>query len=90
MSEKKKVQSNNKSDLNNILQNIDMNQIMSIFNSLNTNPTTDLEVKKDTVQKKNKEIELLKALKPLMNDERGHIIDAIIQFYAISKILSNK
>lgn len=66
----------------NLLSSIDISQLSSLFGFANTKPEGG-----NVHRKGNREIEVLNAIKPMVNSERGELIDMILQIYSISRIL---
>ncbi|MFL0245945.1 hypothetical protein [Candidatus Clostridium stratigraminis] len=72
----------NPNQLSGLLNNVDINQLRNMFQGFNNgqsgggNPIGNI-----------RSVELLNAMKPLVNAERSQIIDSIIQLYNISQIM---
>ncbi len=78
----------NPNQLSGLLNNIDMNQISSMLQGMNGGSsgsgggnTTSSQGSYD------KRMELLNAMKPLVDAEKSQLIDSIIQIYNISRIM---
>lgn len=65
-----------------LLNSIDISQLSSLFGSGGINSEGSIKSKKGT-----REIEILNAIKPMVNTQRGELIDLILQIYTISRIL---
>lgn len=70
-------------DINKLLQNVDLNEIMNIMGNLNLPQNNGKKMKRE------KRIEVLNAVKPLLTAEKSDIVDTIIQLYFIKKIISH-
>lgn len=83
--------------LNGLFNNVDMNQLSSILSGMggnmrgNTNGNTNASnnnISPNAAQPAgDRRIDLLNAIKPLVDAERSNFIDTVIQLYAISKII---
>lgn len=86
-----------KSNLGNIaslLKNVDINQILGLLNSIDISQFSSLlgsssvnSEGNNNSRKSSREIEVLNAIKPMVNAQRGELIDLVMQIYAISRIL---
>lgn len=75
------------SNIANMLNNIDIGQLSSLLGSFNPGSSEDDKRSRSSGRGGEKAIELLNALKPVVNSDRAEIIDMVIQMYVISKIL---
>jgi hypothetical protein len=75
-------------NLANLLSNIDMSQLSDFMSNLGMNSEEDNANGSTGVN--DKRIELLSAIKPMLDSEKGQILDTIMQLYGISKILKKK
>lgn len=69
-----------------ILNGIDINQLKNMFQNFNGNQEKGQGVPRNSTSNF-RSIEILNAIKPLVNAERSQLIDSIIQLYTISKII---
>jgi hypothetical protein len=79
----------NPNQLSNMLNNIDMNQLSGMlqgFNNQGNENSTNVSGQQQSGVG-DKRIELLNAIKPLVDADKTRIIDSIIQMYTISKIV---
>lgn len=74
----------NPNQLAGLLNGIDINQLKGMFQNFNNGGNQD--GKKAQIGN-GRSLELLNAIKPLVNAERSQLIDSIIQIYTISKII---
>lgn len=84
-------------DLNSIaglLKNVDISQLLGLINSVDIGQLSSLfgfmnsgNSIAESGKSRNREIEILSAIKPMVNSQRGELIDMILQIYAISRIL---
>lgn len=75
----------NPNQLTNMLGNFDMNQLTSMLQGFNTQNGEN--VQQNRTQSGDRRIELLNAIKPLVDAEKSKIIDSFIQMYTITKIV---
>lgn len=84
--------SNGNNNLMELLNNIDQEQISSLLSSLNLgniNSAENNDSNSDTNRNDNdKTLQILNAIKPMVNAERGELIDRLIQLYTISRIIN--
>lgn len=76
------------SQIMNLLGSVDMSQISSLFGSMSGgggNAATGAGP--GPIRGRNREFEVLNAIKPMVSSERADLIDIILQIYTISKIL---
>lgn len=83
-----------------MLNNIDLSQVSSMLSGLNSGGNGNGNGNENENESRNynqlssgqgdKRVEILNAIKPLMDEEKGNLISSIIQLYTISKILKNK
>lgn len=77
-----------------MLNNIDISQVSSMLSGLNSGGSGNENESRDYNQHSSgqgdKRVDILNAIKPLMDEEKGNLINSIIQLYTISKILKNK
>lgn len=79
-----------------MLNNIDISQVSSMLSGLNSggsgneNENESRNYNQHSSGQGDKRVEILNAIKPLMDEEKGNLINSIIQLYTISKILKNK
>lgn len=85
MSEHKKKHDNENTDFSKLLNNIDINELMNAFGSMDFSKDNGNVIQG---KKGKKGIEVLNAVKPLVDSQRSQIIDTIIQLYYIKKIIS--
>lgn len=79
---------NNQQNFNNLgqlLNNIDINQVMSQLSQMNGAPGAPPQMQGQGP--KDPRLDLLNAMKPFLNTRRGGMIDKIGQFYSIMKIV---
>lgn len=69
-----------------LLNNVDLNQLSSMFQGMNSNEAPNTQVA-PTIGSGDRRVELLNAIKPLVDADKSRIIDTMIQIYAISKIM---
>lgn len=97
------VNTNSNNNLMEMLNNIDKEQISSLLSSMNLgninldgNNSNEFDSNEDNSNETNnvnnidnsdKTVQILNAIKPMVNAERGEIIDRLIQLYAISRII---
>jgi hypothetical protein len=78
----------NSNQLSGLLNNVDLNQITSMIQGMNPGNGGNTDVKsKPSPVINDKRIELLNALKPLVDSEKSLLLDKIIQLYTISRIV---
>ena len=80
----------NPNQLSSMLNNIDMNQLSGMlqgFNNQGNQNRTSENGQQQRSATNDKRIELLTAIKPLVDADKSRIIDSIIQMYTISKIV---
>lgn len=79
-----------------MLNNIDINQVSSMLSGLNSGGSGNGDGSENRSFSENspiqgdKRVDILNAIKPLMDEEKGNFINSVIQLYMISKILKNK
>lgn len=79
--------------LSSLLKNVDISQVMNLLNTVDISQLASLfgssnrETNVASGKRRSKEVEVLSAIKPMVNSQRGELIDMILQVYAISKIL---
>ena len=75
--------------LSGLLNNIDLNQLSSMFKGMGgggSGGSSSTEPGASQVGQ-DKRMDILNAIKPLVNSERSQLIDSIIQIYNISRIM---
>jgi hypothetical protein len=78
----------NPNQLAGLLNNVDINQLTSMLQGMNLNSGANANVKsKANTVINDRRIELLNAIKPLVDSEKSLLIDRIIQLYTISRIV---
>lgn len=83
-----------------MLKNVDMSQIMNLMGSLDMSQISSMfgamsggagnaaaGAEPGPTRGRNREFEVLNAIKPMVSSERADLIDIILQIYTISKIL---
>ncbi|MCM0649847.1 hypothetical protein NBE98_15885 [Clostridium swellfunianum] len=76
------------SQLSGMLNNIDMNQISSMLQGMGGGGSASKGGESNMTQGNyDKRMELLNAMKPLVDAEKSQLIDSIIQIYNISRIM---
>jgi hypothetical protein len=79
------------SQLSGLLNNIDLNQLSSMFQGMggggSGGSSTNSAGQGGQQIGQDKRMELLNAIKPLVNAERSQLLDSIIQIYNISRIM---
>jgi hypothetical protein len=81
-----------------MLNNIDLSQVSSMLSGLNSGGSgsrnedgnENRNYSENSLVQGDKRVEILNAIKPLMDEEKGNFINSVIQLYMISKILKNK
>jgi hypothetical protein len=76
----------NPNQLAGILNGIDINQLKNMFQNFNANQEQGQDGPR-IANNNTKSVELLNAIKPMVNAERSQLIDSIIQLYTISRII---
>jgi hypothetical protein len=69
-----------------LLNNVDLNQLTSMFQGMSSNNSQNSQVA-PVPSGGDKRLELLNAIKPLVDADKSRLIDTMIQVYAISKIM---
>lgn len=75
----------NPNQLAGMLNNIDMNQISSMLQGMGG--SSDQGVPEPAPKSNDKRLELLHAMKPLVDAEKSKLIDSIIGIYNLSKVI---
>lgn len=70
----------------NLLNSIDIGQLSSLFGSTNMNTNVNANANAGNIRG-GKEVQVLSAIRPMVNSQRAELIDMILQIYSISKIL---
>ncbi|HEY5560237.1 MAG TPA: hypothetical protein VIK72_00525 [Clostridiaceae bacterium] len=78
-----------------LLNNIDMSQLSDFMSNLGMgtegeNVADGIGAGAGTGLVNDKRLEVMSAIKPMLDTEKGQILDTIIQLYGISKILKKK
>lgn len=76
----------NPNQLSSMLNGIDMTQLSSMLQNFNNVPSGDKSGTKNPVVN-NRSIDLLNAIKPMVDAEKSQLIESIIQLYNISRII---
>ncbi|PRR79104.1 hypothetical protein CLLI_11660 [Clostridium liquoris] len=88
---------NGSNNIMEMLNNIDEEQISSLLSSLNlNNANAEANIEDDNTNTNantssdnaDKTLQILNAIKPMVNAERGDLIDRLIQLYSISRIIN--
>jgi hypothetical protein len=75
----------NPNQLSNMLNNVDMSQLSSMLQGFNA-PSGKTSSQPQSGSN-DKRLELLNAIKPLVDADKSKLIDSIIQMYTISRIV---
>lgn len=94
----KRHENNSSPDMSNLMEllnNTDINQLSAMLASLNNNQPRNQSAAEQPVQNQinmngNRDLMLLGALKPFLNPQRAELLDRFIELYAQSEIKNNQ
>ena len=97
------VTNNNNNNIMDMLNNIDQEQLQDLLANLNlgnlgslgsmdnmAEAVNSVAANNSTVNNNDETLQLLYAIKPMVNAEKGAILDRIIQLYSIGRMLTKK
>jgi hypothetical protein len=78
----------NPNQLSGLLNNVDLNQLSSMFQGMSSNSGGSENTGGNVQQPSgDKRMDILNAIRPLVDAEKSQLIDSIIQIYNISRII---
>lgn len=76
--------------LSSLLNNVDMSQLTEMMSNLGINQNEEVNGSPASQTGVDRRVEVLTALRPMLNAEKTQILDTIMQLYGISRILKKK
>ena len=80
------------SSLSSLLNNVDMSQLTEMMSNLGINPGENVNAAGADVSapRGDRRVEVLTAIRPMLDAEKTQILDTIMQLYGISRVLKKK